>query len=145
MVKWFFNKWFDDQDSGTAVFFHYIFLQVLFLVKGTKKGKNERVSGLISSWIQYWSLLIFHFIWMSNLKFNWIIDDLSGIKQLFEFAWTLRSSIWVVFNHFLFKVATDRSKISSNRYRIQFDANLYPLLFFANTPFKLDSTFNVCV
>ncbi len=107
-----------------------------FLVKGTKKGKNETVSGLISSWIQYWSLLIFHFIWMSNLKFNWIIDDLSGIKQLFEFAWTLRSSIWVVFNHFLFKVATDRSKISSDRYRIQFNISQYPLSFFENTPSK---------
>ena len=39
------------------------------------------MSGLISSWIQYCSLLIFHFIWMSNLKFNWIIDDLSGISN----------------------------------------------------------------
>ena len=29
-----------------------------------------------------------------------------------------------------------RSKISSDRYRIKYDVNLYPLSFFTNTPFK---------
>ena len=42
----------------------------------------------------------------------------------------------VAFNHFLFLNATDRSQISSNRYRIQFDVDLYPLSYFANTPFN---------
>ena len=32
----------------------------------------------------------------------------------------------------------DRSKISSNHNRIFFDLGLYPLSFFANTPFKDD-------
>jgi len=38
---------------------------------------------------------------------------------------------------FLLIDATDRSKISSDRCRISFDVNLYPLSFFANTPFKI--------
>ena len=36
-------------------------------------------------------------------------------KNLFEFVWTLRSLVWVVFNHFLLIDVTDRSKISSNQ------------------------------
>ena len=42
----------------------------------------------------------------------------------------------LVFIHFYLKYATEREKISSNRYRIQFEISLYPLSFFANTPFK---------
>ena len=57
--------------------------------------------------------------------------------QLSEFVWTLRSSAWVVFNNFLLKDATDRSKISSDQKRLFFAVSLYPLLFLANTPFKL--------
>ena len=40
------------------------------------------------------------------------------------------------FSNFLLVDQTDRSKISSDHYRIFFDMSLYPLLFFANTPFK---------
>ena len=36
--------------------------------------------------------------------------------------------------HGLLKDATKRSKIRCDRYQIQFDVNLYPPLFFANTP-----------
>ena len=56
--------------------------------------------------------------------------------QLSEFVWTLRSSVWVDFNIFLLIDATDRSKISSDQKRKFFTVILYPLSFFANTPFK---------
>ena len=53
-----------------------------------------------------------------------------------EFVWTLRSSVLVVFNNFLLIDATDRSKISSVQKRFFIALRLYPLSFFANTPFK---------
>ena len=40
--------------------------------------------------------------------------------QLREFVWLLRSPLFVVFNHFLLKHATDKSKISTDRYQILF-------------------------
>ena len=49
--------------------------------------------------------------------------------QLSEFIWTLRFSARVVFNKFLPIDATDRSKIF-------IALSLYPLSFFANTPFN---------
>ena len=48
----------------------------------------------------------------------------------------IRSSMWVVFNNFLLIDATDRSKISSDQKRFFIALSLYPLSFFANTPFK---------
>ena len=39
------------------------------------------------------------------------------------------------FNHFLLIKASDGSKIRNYPYEIQFKVNLYPLSFFANTPF----------
>ena len=53
-----------------------------------------------------------------------------------ELVWTLHSSVLVVFNNLLLIDATDRSNISSNQRRFFFAASLYPLSFFANTPFK---------
>ena len=43
------------------------------------------------------------------------------------------------FNNFHLVDATDRSKISSDQKRLFFSVSLCPLLFFANTPFKLKS------
>ena len=70
-----------------------------------------------------------------------------GIKQIFlrsksniatfEFVWTLSSSVCVSFNNFLLINATDRSNISSKHHRVFYDVSLYPLSFFANTPFKV--------
>ena len=40
------------------------------------------------------------------------------------------------FNNFLLIIATDRSKISSDKKRFFIALRLYPLSFFANTPFK---------
>ena len=48
----------------------------------------------------------------------------------------IRSSMWVVFNNFLLIDATDRSKISNDQKRFFIALSLYPLSFFANTPFK---------
>ena len=41
-----------------------------------------------------------------------------------------------VYFNFLLTDATDRSKFSSDQKRLFFAVSLYPLLFFANTPFK---------
>ena len=56
--------------------------------------------------------------------------------QFSEFVWTLRSSVLVVFNNFLLIDSTDRNKISSDQKRFFIVLSLYPLSFFANTPFK---------
>ena len=74
------------------------------------------------------------------------LNDLFEIKEIFyglsrmlhlsEFVWILRSSVLVVFNNFLLIDATDRSKIRSDQKRFFIALSLYPLSFFANTPFK---------
>ena len=56
--------------------------------------------------------------------------------HLSEFVWTLRSSVWVVFNNFLLIDTTDKSKISSDQKRFFIALSLYPLSFVANTPFN---------
>ena len=57
--------------------------------------------------------------------------------QFSQFGWTLSYSVWDVFNNFLLIDATDWSKISSDQKRIFIALSLYPLSFFANTPFKM--------
>jgi len=57
--------------------------------------------------------------------------------QFPQFVWVLRSSVWDVFNNFLLIDATDRSKISIDQKRLFIALSLYPLLFFANTPFEV--------
>ena len=74
-------------------------------------------------------------IWMICLELNWFVYDPSRMLHLSEFVWTQRSSVWVVFNNFLLIDATDRSKISSDQKRLFIALSLYPLSFFANTPF----------
>ena len=56
--------------------------------------------------------------------------------QFSEFVWALSYSLWDVLNSFLFIDATDRSKISGDQKRFFIALSLYPLSFFANTPFK---------
>ena len=56
--------------------------------------------------------------------------------QLSQFVWALRSSVWDEFINFLLIDATDRSKISGDQKRFFIALSLYPLSFFANTPFK---------
>jgi len=75
-------------------------------------------------------------IWMICLKLNRFFYGLSRMLHISEFIWTLRSSVFVVFNNFLLIDATDRSKIISDQMRLFIALSLYPLLFFANTPFK---------
>ena len=57
--------------------------------------------------------------------------------QFSQFVWTLSYSVWDVLNNFLLIDATDRSKISSDQKRFFIELSLYPLSFFANTPFKV--------
>ena len=75
-------------------------------------------------------------IWMICLILIWFFYGLSRMFQLPQFVWALRSSVWDVFINFLLIDATDRSKISSDQKRFFIAIILYPLSFFANTPFK---------
>ena len=59
--------------------------------------------------------------------------------QLPQFVWALRSWVRNVFVNFLHIDATDRSKISTDQKRFFIALSLYPLSFFANTPFKLNN------
>ena len=61
---------------------------------------------------------------------------MSWMLNLSEFVWALRSSVLVVDNNFLLIDAIDRSKISRDQKRFFIALSLYPLSFFANTPFK---------
>ena len=72
---------------------------------------------------------------MICLKLNRFFYGLSRILHLSEFV-TLRPSVLVVFNNFLLMDTTARSKISSDQKRFFIALSLYPLSFFANTPFK---------
>ena len=65
--------------------------------------------------------------------------------QFSEFVWALSYSVWDVFNNFLFIEATDRSKSSSDQKRFFIALSLYPLSFFANTPFKNLFVFLSCI
>ena len=56
--------------------------------------------------------------------------------QLPPFTWTLRSSVQVFLNNFFLIKATDRSNISSVQNQLLIAVSLYPLSFFAFTPFK---------
>ena len=76
-------------------------------------------------------------IWVICSKLNWFFYDASRILQLSEFVWALRSSVWVVLNNFLLIDATDSCKIRSDQKRLFFAVSLYPLSFFANTPFNI--------
>ena len=75
-------------------------------------------------------------ICMICLKLNWFFYGLSRMLQFSEFVWTPCYSVWDVFNTFLLIDATDRSKISSDQKGFFIALSLYPLSFFANTPFK---------
>ena len=61
---------------------------------------------------------------------------LSPMLQFSQFVWALSYSVLVVFNNFLLIDATDRSKISIDQKRFFIALSLYPISFFANTPFK---------
>ena len=69
-------------------------------------------------------------IWMICLELNWFFTirvECCNFLNLY--------GSYVLLN-FLLINATDRSKISSNQHWIFFEVSLYPLSFFANTPFK---------
>ena len=73
---------------------------------------------------------------MICLKSNRFVYGLSRMLHLSEFVWTLRCSVLVVYKNFLLIDETDRSKISIDQKRFFIALSLYPLSFFANTPFK---------
>jgi len=65
-----------------------------------------------------------------------IFYGLSCMLQFSEFVWALSYSVCDVFNNFLLIDATNRSKFISDQKRFLIELSLYPLSFFANTPFK---------
>ena len=65
-----------------------------------------------------------------------IFYSLRSMLQFSQFVWALCSSVCDVFNNFLLIDATDWNKISSDQKRFFIALSLYPLSFFANTPFK---------
>ena len=69
-------------------------------------------------------------------EIKWILYGLSRMLHFSEFVWPLSYSVWDVFNKFPLIDATDRSKISSDQKRFSIALSLYPLSFFANTPFN---------
>ena len=69
----------------------------------------------------------------------------SRMLQFSQFVWTPCYSVWDVFNNFLLIDATDRKKISSDQKRFFIALSLYPLSFFANTPFKVKIMFFRCI
>ena len=75
-------------------------------------------------------------IWMICSILIWIFYGLSRMFQVPQFVWALRSSVWDVFINFLLIDATDKSKINSDQKCFFISLSLYPLSFFANTPFK---------
>ena len=81
-------------------------------------------------------------IWMICLILIWFFYGLSRMFQLPHFVWALRSSVWDVFIKFLLIDATDRSKTSSDQTSFYIALSLYPLSFFANTPFKAKKNLN---
>ena len=72
---------------------------------------------------------------MFSFKFNWIIYGLG--KKNGSYALRYDSCLTI----FLLIDGTDRSKISSDRYWIQFGISQYPLSFFENTPFNINNSF----
>ena len=75
-------------------------------------------------------------IWIIFFEIKLIFYGLSRMLQFSEFVWALSYSVWDVFNKFLLIDATDRSKISGDQERFFIALSLYPISFFANTPFK---------
>ena len=75
-------------------------------------------------------------IWMIILKLNRFLYGLCLMLQFSQFVWPLSYSVWDVFNNFLLIDATDRSKTGSDQKRFFIALSLYPLSFFANTPFN---------
>ena len=69
-------------------------------------------------------------------KDNWFFYGLSHMLQFSELVWALSYSVWDVFNNFILIDATDRSKIISYQKRFFIALSLYPISFFANTPFN---------
>ena len=65
--------------------------------------------------------------------------------QFSEFVWPLSYSVWDVFNNFLLIDAQIELKISSDQKHFFIALSLYPLSFFANTPFELNWTIPMCL
>ena len=83
---------------------------------------------------KYRWLLVVISEWFSWNELIFLRSEL--MLQLSEFLWTLRSSVWVFFNNFILRDATDRSKTRSDQKHLLFAVSLNPLSFFANTPFN---------
>jgi len=75
-------------------------------------------------------------IWMICLELNLLFYDPKLNVATFWICMDATFFSISGFNSFLLIGETDRSKISSDQKRLFFAVSLYPLLFFANTPFN---------
>ena len=110
--------------------------------KRKKLSSEDHLKGVFAKNQNYYEIsTIYECVEKQSMTIIWIIklifNDSSWMLHLSEFVWTLSSSVWVVFINFLLIDATDISKISSDQKRFFFAGSLYPLSFFANTPFKI--------
>ena len=64
------------------------------------------------------------------------LPSTSRMLKFSQFVWTPCYSVRDDYNNFLLIDATDRSKISGHQKRLFIALSLYPLSFFANTPFN---------
>ena len=78
---------------------------------------------------------------MICLILNWFVYDPSWMLHLSKFVWTLGSLVLVVFNNFLL-IKTQQIEVRLVVIKSAFfiALSLYPLSFFANTPFKTEIT-----
>ena len=104
----------------------------------SKSVKNVFLKNI--NYIQMWRKIIddYRLLYLNDVFEIKLIflRSISRMLQFSQFVWTLSYSVWDVFNNFLLIDVTDRSKISSDQKRFFIASSLYPLSFFANTPFK---------
>ena len=116
-----------NKSEVSCVDFTLVYTQIFWQFKNSFRDKNTEFFVLDNSLrlkVYRLSMIIGCNIWAICLKLNWLFYDPSWMLQLSEFVWTLRSSVWVVFNNFLLIDATDKTKISSNHHRIFFDVSM---------------------
>ena len=74
-----------------------------------KKKQNQKYYEILTIYecVEKQSMTIVCNIWMISLELNWLFYDPSRMLQLSQFVWTLSSSVYVVFNYYLIRDATD--------------------------------------
>ena len=107
------------------------------MLTSTLKGvfaKNEKEYRLTVKYKRFWSLLTL----LLSVFFTIRAECCNFLS--FYGRYVLQQESLLVNNNFLLIDATDRSKTSSDQKRLFVVVSLYPLSFFANTPFKVSNS-----